>query len=425
MATTAGMPASNIAAQGRQETSSADARALLIAYYYRSSNESGAARPARFAKYLGKAGVPVHVVTNGDPSNNEPSVTCVQERIKVARSVELASRVAYHIERRLLPYNECLPWVPYAVSAGSEIIRRNPIESIVSTSPPLAAHFAAWEIKRRFRLHWVADFRDPLSDNPFRNRRFTRPYDRAIERWLFRNADILIANTDTVANVWRKRYPQWANKVRFIWNGYDPDDLISAAPIPERPWSVLTHVGTLYGGRRPTVLLESLVRLIGSGRLNPDTFRLRLIGPLDTTVNRVDEPPFSTLVALGCLSFNGQPVPQAEARNEMATADHLLLLDVNETGAALQVPGKLFEYIRIGRPILTFTVNDSPTERILAASGIPYRAISMTAPPQTIDDAVGSFLKLPPESTQASKWFWREFDARAQAETLKTLLEQR
>jgi len=271
----------------------------------------------------------------------------------------------------------------------------------------------------------VADFRDPLSDNPFRDRRFTKPYDRAIERFLFRSADILIANTDTGASVWRKRYPQWANKIRVIWNGYDPDDRISAAPISERRWSALTHVGALYDRRRPTVLLESLVRLIGSGRLNPQTFRLRLVGPLDTSANCVDQPPFSTLIGLGCLYYNGESVPQSEAREEIATADRLLILDVNERGSSLQVPAKIFEYIRVGRPILAFTASGSPTERILAGSGVPYAAVSVTAPVEAIDNAVSAFLQQPTHPVQPSAWFWQQFDGCAQAETLRAILEQR
>jgi glycosyltransferase involved in cell wall biosynthesis len=396
---------------------------LLIAYHFRSTSESGATRPRRFAKYLSESGKSIHVITNGSPGESSERVCCTAAGAGGGRGVEFSERVAAAIERRFLPYNEALPWVPHAVSAGSEIIRRFGITSILSTSPPLATHFAAWELKRRFKLHWVADFRDPLSDNPFRNRGWGKPYDRGVEKRLFRSADRLIANTDSVAQVWRKRYPRWAYKVHLIWNGYDPDDRIASAPIPERPYRVLTHVGTLYEGRRPTVLLESLSRLIDSRRLDPKTFQLRLIGPLDTRFNRVGEPPFSTLIEKACLHYNGASVPQSEAREEITTADQLLVLDLNESGSDLQVPAKLFEYIRVGRPILAFTASGSPTERILVGSGLPHCAISPAAPNQEIDDQVCQFLKQPSAEAQPSEWFSQQFDARTQAALLSDMLE--
>ena len=415
--------ASVISHLGQPTTKSSET--LLIAYYFLSLSDSGAARPSRFAKYLRRSGVTAHVITNGESTNQHGEsafpVRCIGKNSEKG-GVQLASKLAYHFQRRLLPYNECLPWVPHAVEAGSDIIRNSSITSILSTSPPLATHFAAWELKRRFGLRWIADFRDPLSDNPFRQRRFGKPYDAVIERTIFHSADVIIANTDTVGDLWRNRYPRWAEKIRVIWNGYDAEDGIAPTRLPIRSFQTLTHVGTLYGGRRPTLLLASLLRLINSGRLNPRSFRLRLIGPIDTTVISLNAAPFSTLANLGCLEYNAKSIPVEEARTVIAESDGLLLLDLNERGAALQVPAKLFDYIRIGRPILSYTAVNSPVERILLQSGVPYQCLHPEDPPERLDAGVLDFLKLPSDPVAPNEWFWRQFDPQAQVLMLRDLL---
>jgi len=141
-------------------------------------------------------------------------------------------------------------------------LMERPVVAVVSTSPPVATHLVARRLKRRFGVPWVADFRDPLRGNPFRTRRWFFPYDALLERMLFRNADALIANTDTLAEMWNRRYPEFSGKMSVIWNGFDPEDRIAPAVKASRGRRVLAHVGTLYGGRHPGRVLSSLVRLI-------------------------------------------------------------------------------------------------------------------------------------------------------------------
>ena len=100
----------------------------------------------------------------------------------------------------------------------------------------------------------------------------------------------------------------------------------------------------------------------------------------------------------------------------------LLLLDINQSGAGLQVPAKLFEYIRIGRPVLAFTAAGSPVARILARAGTPHMVIDPAEPSAAMDRQVAAFLRLSAEPVRASDWFWSEFDAARQAETLSGML---
>jgi hypothetical protein len=297
-------------------------------------------------------------------------------------------------------------------------MRSQSVDAIFSTSPSLAAHFAAFWLNAKFGLPWIADFQDPVRD--VRGRKWFYPYDAIIERTLFRHADRVAANTDTVAAAWQTRYPQWSGKISVLWNSYDPREEIGPAPLPVRPYRALAHVGDLYGGRHPRQLLASLERL----GLDTSAVRVRLVGRIDEDVWREHGPLLERIRAAGLLEFENKRVSREEAGREAAEADFLVLLDENEKPTSFHVPSKLLNYVRIGRPILAYTQQGSPVERILARSGIRYVAIDPSAPDALGDQKLLEFLSLPAVPRQASAWFRETFDARRQALMVAGLLDE-
>jgi hypothetical protein len=142
-----------------------------------------------------------------------------------------------------------------------------------------------------------------------------------------------------------------------------------------------------------------------------------------TSVPWTSRPAFQALQNRGCLEYVSEVIPQPEAIREMAQADYLLLLDLNDTGQAVQVPAKLFQYIRIGRPMLAFTSADSPSERILTKCGVPFVAIHPNASEEQIDQRVASLFELPSEPTRPSPWFEDQFNAEGQTRVLASILQ--
>ena len=392
---------------------------LLLAYRFPPENASGAARPFRFFKYLPEFGYSCRVIARGKcrPDGGDERVRWAPAETGV-RTTAWASSLCHAFERWCLPYSERLRWLPHAVRAAADLMQEEPYQAVVSTSPPVVSHIAALRLKRRFGLKWIADFRDPVVGNPFRNRSGALGYDTRLEKWLFRNADIVIANTDTVAAMWHERYPQWRKKVRLIWNGFDPEDEFGPAALVAKPFRSLTHVGTLYGGRTPDQLLVALRHLINQGLLDPGALRVNLVGPLEPAMIA----PFRDLVESGCLWASGGMVPKTEAMQAVAESDYLLLIDSNELARALQVPAKLFDYIRAGRPILAFTSRNSPVERILARSAVDHICVHPTDPGEIVARQVLTFLKLPVEPAAPSSWFQSTFDGREQVRSLAAIL---
>lgn len=399
----------------------ADGEAVVIlAYYFPPENAIGADRPFRFAKYLPRFGfVPRVIANNAGESREIDSVARVPRRDRHSIALALAARAARAVQR-LLPYNEQLAWAPHAVAAGSRVIDTDSARLVLSTSPPLATHLAALRLKQRLGTKWIADFRDPLMGNPCRTRKFGKVYDGALERCIFGHADFLIANTESTAEIWRERYPQWAGKIRTIWNCFDPEEVLRPLVIPRRPQALLAHVGSIYGLRDPRPVLSAVERSIAQGWLNPAALQVLFAGPLEERLFSLADPPFSTLAAKGCFRCENRLLSRPEARRLIAAADYLLLID-HASAEAAHVPAKLFEYIQVGRPILALTSRNSPCDQILAKAGVPYKCIYMDASAEQASACLQEFLSLPNRAVHASRWFWEQFDGTRQTETLASL----
>lgn len=395
---------------------------LMFAYYFPPMNESGAQRPKRFAKYLSTFCVSTQVVMASDDGGNGAVLRNEVSTEKVSESIGLADFTARVIQR-LLPYNDQLTWVPHAVATAERVLAGGDVFAMLSTSPPSATHIAAFLLKRRYGIRWIADLRDPIYRNPFRPGRVAGWWDYIVEWLVITYADGVIGNTAGAVKELKKRYPRFAGKIRLIWNGYDPEEELTALPIANQEYLVLTHAGSLYGGRHPGQLLASLSRLITCGVLSQDRIRVRLIGYINLEEPWVAHYNFRSILGKPWLECVDRVLPRQEALNAIATSNYLLLFDINERGVGLQLPAKLFEYIRIGRPILAFTTSGSPTEYILSRSGIPHTCIYQNSTDEETDNRLLSFLQFSSESVSPSEWFQKEFNVAVQTKKLASMLD--
>ncbi len=412
------MTAQSAVDTGARRTAPPARAVLMFAYYFPPGNFTGARRPLRFARYLRGHGYHTHVVTAQPQSGASPwpdAVCALPDR-----SWKTMAAQALH---RVLPYNDQVTWVPAAVEAARAVCRAQRPEAVISTSPPVASHLAALAVKRLCGLPWVADFRDPLYGNPSRDRWWGGLWDAPVDRLIAREADAIIANTDAAADMLRARYPRLARKIHLIWNGYDPEAAIGPRPLPRRDFKLMVHAGSLYGQRHPTAVLGSLHRLVAGGRLKAGSIRLRLVGHFYREDPWVSQSRFNELVEAGVVEYTPGMVSAGDAAREMAEADCLLLLDLNDRGLGIQVPAKVFEYIQTGRPVLAFTARNSPVERILAGSGVRHVIVYPDLPAEEMDRRVLEGLRLPSDAVAPSSWFHERFNGASQAEALARILD--
>jgi glycosyltransferase involved in cell wall biosynthesis len=395
---------------------------LIFAYSFAPENVIGAARPFRFSKYLSRLGYTCRVFTATDQTGRDDSSTeYVPDPFIAHPQRDLGWQVERAIRKVFLPGELGTRWSYHASHAARACVRAHPgfRATIFSTFPPLGAHFAALQLARAEGIPWIADFRDPLAEERTMNgTNFQRRVFRWLERIIARRADAVITNTDAAMIKWREKFPNLNGKVQLIWNGFDPEEPIQPLPVLSQDCKILSHVGELYGGRSVTPILESLARLIAAGRLPAGSVRVRLIGFAETGA-LPNREFLGRAQAEGWLDLATERIPRRDALQIAQSADGLLLL---QPQSATQVPGKLFEYLQIGRPILAFIQPDSPSERVLERSGVPYRCVYPGSAPAEIDDTVARFFDLPSTAVAASPWFEEQFNAEHQTRILHSII---
>ena len=399
---------------------------ILIAHHFPPGPEMGAIRPYRFYKYLKRMGYPCHVITASAQPESNPDVAFIDDdlrRIWDGTSEQKKSFRAYQellVRKLAFPGHIGIMWSFAAAAHCHGLVRKYPGEKFVvfSTYPPLGVIPAGLMAYLRDRLPWIADFRDPLSlglGDKFLSAR-QRFWNAQLEARVFRQAAAVIANVEGAASMWRERYPRQAKKLHVIPNGFDPEDAPRARVIPPRAQKLIVHAGGLYHGRTPNAIVESLSRLRANGAAT--SAKIVLLGHVDEKTG-LDKPLYDRAISEGWLEMPAQ-VSRGEARRVLEEADALLLI---QPQSDVQIPGKLFEYICIGRPVLALVPQQSAIEDILVRSGIPHVCVYKDEAADAADRKLLEFLRMPSTPVQASEWFRTNFNAEEQTKTLAGIVD--
>jgi len=249
----------------------------------------------------------------------------------------------------------------------------NDIDVVYSTSGPYSDHFAGYHIKRLYKIPWVADFRDDWSDNPslWKNNKEDLSYRLCIEceQAIFNTADHIVCVTErSKENYLKLGLPE--DKVSCITNGYDDEDFewfVGNSAKNEK--FTIVHNGLMYPGRTTETVLKAIRNLLDRKKIDANKIDFHM-----GYVNK-DE---STGLDLGELikNLNLEQIaildPHMEHHDSIvlaASADLLLLILGASADFASTYPGKIFEYFRLGKPILSLGPIGSISESLLSKSG--------------------------------------------------------
>jgi len=245
-----------------------------------------------------------------------------------------------------------LTWIPFAIRSALAVHRRQPVDAIMSTSPPISGHLVAGIVSRRIRRPWIADFRDPWIGNAFLPP-LPASHRRAqawLERWIVRNAARVVTAMPTLTSLLQQRYPAHAERIVTITNGYDAAELSVVAPSPrdDRRFKIV-YSGSVYGGVLET-FLAGLERLLDEDPAARERLRIEFVGWLDSESDATARRHLARAGVAGVVTFSGYR-PRVEALATAAAADAALYLLAADPGKEMFIGGKLFEYVGLGLPI--------------------------------------------------------------------------
>ena len=353
---------------------------LMIAYHFPPfAGSSGVQRTLRFVQQLPAFGwkpvlLSVHPrayeKTSEDLLREVPAGTVVERAfaLDTARQLSIAGRYPGFLARP----DRWMSWWFGAVPAGLRMIREHRPAAIWSTYPIATAHRIGTTLQKMSGLPWIADFRDPMAQDGYPEDPATwRAFDR-IERAAFAVATRTVFTTRGAAAMYRERYPAQADRISVIENGYDEESFkgITTDGGPLVPGKVtLLHSGLIYPVERdPTQFFESLAALHRAGLISPDRLCVRFRAPTHDALI-LDLAKRSGIEAyVEC----APSIPYREALREMMRADGLLAMQAANCNE--QIPAKVYEYIRAGRPLIGLTDPDGDTADLLMRAGVRHIA---------------------------------------------------
>jgi glycosyltransferase involved in cell wall biosynthesis len=197
-------------------------------------------------------------------------------------------------------------------------------------------------------LKWIADFRDPWSEwdllDTLSLSFWARARHKKMEKKVLTTADEVI----TIAPYHVDRFQVLGGrKVQLITNGYDEDDFANIVHTPTEKF-IIRHVGVVDELRDPQPVMEAIKELCNANSDFAQHVHVEFIGKVNSSFkNRVNED-----VVLKSVTQFTDHMPHDQLLKVYGSTNLQLLVLAHTAIAPGNLPGKFFEYLASGNPIL-------------------------------------------------------------------------
>lgn len=367
-------------------------RVLMAGFHFPPSTlSSGHLRPLAFAEYLPEFGWEPLVLTTtalAYEQKNAASVRTIPAACRVFRAPAIDAKRHLGIRGKYPAFlarpDRWISWWPSAICTGLYIIKRYRPIALWSTYPIMTTNLVAYTLHRLTGIPWIADFRDPVMTT-------ARGSPNQWEHRIVSTAAYSVFTAPGAKQSYAEHYPEIEHAGRFvvIGNGYDEklfNHIATKSSATSKRPLVLLHSGVLYpDGRDPEPLFAALARLKDSGVIRAGTLQvvLRASGLGAHYKRKLQELELQDIVKLA------PQVSNRKALEEQAHADALLLLQGEKFDR--QIPAKVYEYLRIGQPIVALVGENGDSAQLLRETG--GATIAPLNDAASIEAALRGFLK--------------------------------
>ena len=384
-------------------------KALVIAYYFPPLGGSPIQRTLKFVKYLRHYGYePVVLTTVPDDflhtEKRDESLLAeipegtqiirikddfawpdtitkekMQEVVEFLYQVSGSSEWMEHLVKAqetqpayILP-DQLILWANACVRRIEESVDMREIDLLYSTVPQWSPHLAAYFLKQKYGIKWAADYRDPWVSNgeyvklyyPWMTKEETA-LDRELENRLVREMDCIIVAGGNWADDFVKEYHADPGRIKEITNGYDEADFRDiAVKTGKNKKFTLCYNGIITYNRNPVPVIQAVNSLLEEGAIAADEMQWIFNGWISGSYldRMLQEDRYQIIVRNGTL-------PHKESIEIGMQSDVMVMYGETGENGRLNYPGKFYEYLRMGRPILCFSSDDSYQAEVLRETGL-------------------------------------------------------
>ncbi len=367
---------------------------LLITYYFPPCGGASVQRWLRLIKVLDKHGYDITVLTTekGDyPYTDISLLERIPAAVKIIRTVtpsfsklwrflthkdealpygsldgsetaSLKKKLLYWCRINLIVPDARVIWNPMARTKALDLCRRMAFDWVITTGPPHSTHLVGLYLKRKIRIKWMADFRDPWTQIFFlkfvRQNLLIKHWNRRLENEVVNTADLNLAvSKDIAAQLARA-------KIHVFYNGFDAD-LFSQAIYTREDVFRIKYVGQLTSGHNIYPLLAYISRKSAESEIFD--LETSFIGTRNIDQNLSELP-------VNIEAFQ----PHHKVIETMVNSELLILLINIYSGNEGMLTTRLFEYIGSRTPILCLGPEQGEAAQIIrqAEAGQVFETIN-------------------------------------------------
>ncbi len=281
-------------------------------------------------------------------------------------NTSITHRISVWIRMNLFIPDARIGWYFSAVKSGKKFLKNNKQDFIVSIGPPHSTHLIAKKLSKKFNIPHIPVFIDPWTNiiyyKNLKRSKLTLKIDNHLEKKVLLNAWKIIFITETMKTDYVKKYPQIENKSQVLYWGYNEENFKSRSPslIPSEKndltknnnLEIIVHAGNIFDYQNPKNFWKYIKSEIDKGR----KINLKFIGTVSPEIrNSIKQYGLNNHVSY--LGF----LPYEKMIDELLKASYLLVCATEPR----HVPGKLFEYLKTGKPIIGFGDDNEEVRRIL------------------------------------------------------------
>lgn len=404
-----------------------DKNVLLLSYVFPPYPGIGGRRWAKFAKYMAKEGVNVHVVAANNPfdeksnwmediekknlhvsylPSNYPAVLLKQPR-------SIVDKLRYRVTDKLLGwlikgnhYDRAAFWDKEVLKKSSELIEQYKIRNIIATGAPFRVLYIAAKLKEKYpEINLISDYRDPWTNNKSlwdydKLSPSKKEYELMMEEAVLKNSNHVITVSENMTDYLKQLIPALdTSKFLTIQNGYDEADLIEENQLnPENQDKKikLVFAGSLY------THLEYIFFPFIDALANLKKENKALYSQLDISfyIGNLNQEYADYLSKYELNILRVYPfISLHEAHLKIKQSDYVMLFLNKDLTFSMST--KFFEYLAYKKPILVFSDYGN------LASFVLTNNIGVHFSPENIKSNIESFLT---DHSQGVNTFYQNFD---------------
>lgn len=297
-----------------------------------------------YKRFIGKGKVPANGLVD------EPHPTLLQKAARFARG------------------NFFLPdprkgWNKHAYDRAAALLASEKIDVVFTAGPPHSTHLIGLRLKKHFpHIRWIADIHDYWTEisylSKFYRTAIASRFDRRLEKKVLLSADRIMTHCQSSKTLQcGKLAGRDCSKIFVHTMGFN-EDLFRPRPPAKQACFEIIYTGIMADHYEPDMLFRALQTAIRQ-RLDVPV-KLKFVGSLAPTIrDRILE------LGLGPVLEELPYMPHARVVDQLYGATALFLINPKFGNEKIHVPGKIYEYLAVFKPIVSIAPHGSENEQII------------------------------------------------------------